>query len=261
MPKRRLDVGRAAARRATGKRVATQKRHATRRLLLTPAIVGVLALVSAGVGSVAFSQLSANENLAANYRSIAASYTASELSAGGDFNLDISRDFDRDLLIKQSDEQAKQRERALRELTTKANGRAKELKFNQWVLPVTGYRLTGRFGQRSSLWSTFHTGLDMAGPSGTTIVAMAAGTVKSVGYAGPYGQRTVFTLLDGTEIWYNHQSRIVVKEGDKVKPGQITGYTGSTGNVTGPHLHLEVRPGGGSPIDPEVALPKHGIHP
>ncbi|MEH3067663.1 MAG: M23 family metallopeptidase [Aeromicrobium erythreum] len=46
-----------------------------------------------------------------------------------------------------------------------------------------------------------------------------------------------------------------------MRAGQTIGYTGSTGNVTGPHLHLEVRPGGGEPIDPEIALREHGVTP
>ncbi|MBC7632906.1 M23 family metallopeptidase, partial [Aeromicrobium sp.] len=134
---------------------------------------------------------------------------------------------------------------------------------NQWVLPVTGYTLTARFGQQSSMWSSgAHTGLDFAGPSGTKIVALAAGTVKSAGFAGAYGNQTVIVLTDGTEISYNHQSRIVAKVGDKVTPGQLTGYTGATGNVTGPHLHLEVKPpGAAGPVDPEPVLKAHGISP
>ncbi|MFI5426380.1 M23 family metallopeptidase [Aeromicrobium sp. UC242_57] len=121
--------------------------------------------------------------------------------------------------------------------------------------------MTARFGQSSGLWSTTHTGLDFAGPAGTTIVSVAAGTVTSSGYEGAYGNRTIITLNDGTEIWYCHQSKIVANVGDVVAPGQVIGYTGSTGNVTGPHLHLEVRPGGGDPIDPYAALSSHDARP
>ncbi|MCW2749526.1 MAG: hypothetical protein JWR83_636, partial [Aeromicrobium sp.] len=65
----------------------------------------------------------------------------------------------------------------------------------------------------------------------------------------------------GTDIWYCHQSRIAVKPGQKVGPGQVIGYTGSTGNVTGPHLHLEVHPNGGDPVDPFPVLVQHGVRP
>ena len=95
----------------------------------------------------------------------------------------------------------------------------------------------------------------MSGPSGSTIVSVAAGTVKSTGYEGSYGNRTIITLLDGTEVWYCHQSRFAVSPGDKVDPGQVIGYTGSTGNTTGPHLHIEIHPGGGDAVDPDPRAP------
>lgn len=224
-------------------------------------MVGVLVLLAAGAGSVALSSHSSSNNLASSYQTISASYSGADSVDGGAANIDISRDFNRNDLEKQANAQAKQRGVALAEDASKIQKVADKLKLNQWVLPVTGYRLTGRFGQRSSLWSTIHTGLDFAGPSGTTIVSIAGGTVKSAGYEGAYGNRTVITLLDGTDIWYCHQSRIVVKPGETVGPGQTIGYTGSTGNVTGPHLHLEVHPNGGGAVDPEPALIAHGVTP
>ncbi|MGH3358613.1 MAG: M23 family metallopeptidase, partial [Nocardioidaceae bacterium] len=69
------------------------------------------------------------------------------------------------------------------------------------------------------------------------------------------------TLEDGTEIWYCHQNAFAVSEGQVVAPGETIGEVGSTGNVTGPHLHLEVRPGGGEPVDPYAALQEHGVTP
>lgn len=257
-PKRRLDVSRQTPTRSTGKRVASRQRRAKRRLLPSPAIAGALVLVLAGVGSVAFSSRSDSSNLAASYQKISANYTGSD---GGDANVDVSRNFDRNNLQKQANAQAKQLNAALAEDASKIQKVADKLELNQWVLPVAGYHLTGRFGQRSSLWSTAHTGLDFAGPSGTTIISVAGGTVKSVGYEGAYGNRTVITLRDGTDIWYSHQSSMTVTVGETVEPGQTIGYTGSTGNVTGPHLHLEVHPGGGPAVDPEIALPQHQVQP
>ncbi len=61
------------------------------------------------------------------------------------------------------------------------------------------------------LWSSNHTGLDFAAPSGTPIVAVANGMITETGYAGAYGNKTVETLEDGTEIWYCHQSAIGVQ--------------------------------------------------
>ena len=83
--------------------------------------------------------------------------------------------------------------------------------------------------------------------------------MTEVGYDGAYGNKTVIRLEDGTELWYCHQSSQSVSVGDHVSAGDVIGAVGSTGNTTGPHLHLEVRPGGGDPIDPEIALADWGI--
>ena len=126
------------------------------------------------------------------------------------------------------------------------------------VLPVRGYRLTATFGSSGSMWSSDHTGLDFAAPEGTALVAIGAGVVTEVGYDGSYGNKTVVRLEDGTELWYCHQSSQGVSVGDRVSPGDVIGAVGSTGNTTGPHLHLEVRVQG-APTDPQVALARWGL--
>ncbi|MDZ5620233.1 M23 family metallopeptidase [Nocardioides bizhenqiangii] len=128
------------------------------------------------------------------------------------------------------------------------------------VLPLQGYRLTATFGDAGSLWSSDHTGLDFAAPEGTPLVAVGAGVVSEVGYDGSYGNKTVVTLEDGTELWYCHQSSQAVAVGERVAAGDVIGALGSTGNSTGPHLHLEVRVDG-EPIDPEAALADWGVRP
>jgi murein DD-endopeptidase MepM/ murein hydrolase activator NlpD len=131
-----------------------------------------------------------------------------------------------------------------------------------YTLPVVSYTLTSRFGDGGSMWSSgYHTGLDFAAPTGTPIKAVHSGTVKSAGWSGAYGYRTVIVLDDGTELWYCHQSSIAVSVGEKVTTGQVIGRIGATGNVTGPHLHLECRPQGGDPIDPLTWLVGKGLHP
>ena len=133
-----------------------------------------------------------------------------------------------------------------------------------WALPVSGYHLTGRFGDSSYLWSSgMHTGLDFAAPSGTPIRSIANGVVTEAGWSGAYGYRTVVTLPDGGEVWYCHQSSQLVAVGQRVAAGQVIGAVGATGNVTGSHLHLEVRPYGeeGDPVDPYAVLASHGVHP
>lgn len=127
------------------------------------------------------------------------------------------------------------------------------------VLPVQGYRLTATFGNSGSMWSSDHTGLDFAAAEGTSLVAIGAGVVTEVGYDGAYGNKTVIRLEDGTELWYCHQSSQNVSVGDQVSAGDVIGAVGSTGNTTGPHLHLEVRVNG-EPTDPQVALANWGLN-
>jgi murein DD-endopeptidase MepM/ murein hydrolase activator NlpD len=130
----------------------------------------------------------------------------------------------------------------------------------QYTLPVVSYTLTASFGQAGDMWSADHTGQDFAAPTGTPVKAVHGGTITSAGWAGSYGYRIVLKLNDGTEIWYCHLSSMVRTSGS-VTTGDVIGRVGATGNVTGPHLHLEVRPGGGSPIDPMPWLRAHGMNP
>ncbi|WP_051942561.1 M23 family metallopeptidase [Streptacidiphilus rugosus] len=125
------------------------------------------------------------------------------------------------------------------------------------TLPVPGVSTTA-YGQSGSYWSHLHTGLDFPAPAGTPVRAVGAGVVTSAGWAGSYGYRVIETLPDGTEIWYCHLSAIAVGAGS-VTGGQPIGRVGSTGNSTGPHLHLEVRPSGGDPVDPTEWLTAHGV--
>ncbi|HJR89438.1 MAG TPA: M23 family metallopeptidase [Aeromicrobium sp.] len=224
-------------------------------------MVGTFVLVVAGIGAATASSHSDESALeASKYQTISANYTGSDIDSGASIN--VQRDFDRRILERQAKQQVEQREAALQTLRDKVQENAEQLSRNQWVVPVAGYRLTARYGQGGGLWSRgFHTGLDFAGPSGSTIVSVARGIVKSVGYQGGYGNRTVITLGDGTDVWYCHQSRIAVSAGEQVDPGQIIGFTGSTGNVTGPHLHLEIHPGGGAAVDPEPVLAQHSVRP
>lgn len=219
------------------------------------AAVAIAALGSLGVGpSVSV--------LAGEDASLAQSYVGTKNATNA---VDVSRNYDRELAV-QKPLQAKQIATARAGFdasTLKRNdARADEIVKNTWVLPVVGYRLTARFGQSGGLWSSgMHTGLDFAGPSGSPISAVAGGVVTSAGYEGSYGNRTIITLPDGTEIWYCHQTSFSVSVGQQVAPGDPIGLTGATGNVTGPHLHLEVHPGGGAAVDPFTALVAHGVNP
>lgn len=124
-----------------------------------------------------------------------------------------------------------------------------------WSAPVSGTRITSGFGPR---WGRMHAGLDFAGPVGTPIRAVGMGVVTFAGSQGAYGNKVEITLWDGTEVHYGHLSRINVKVGEQVSSGARIGALGNTGRSTGPHLHLEVRPGGGEAIDPRPWLEERG---
>ncbi|MFI8438475.1 M23 family metallopeptidase [Streptomyces sp. NPDC079020] len=129
-----------------------------------------------------------------------------------------------------------------------------------YALPTSSYSITSTYGQSGTMWSSgHHTGLDFAAQSGTPVKAVHSGTVKSAGYSGAYGYRTVLVLDDGTEVWYCHQSSMNVSAGQKVSTGDTIGRVGATGNVTGAHLHLEVHTPGGSAIDPMSWLRSKGL--
>ncbi|WP_406382853.1 M23 family metallopeptidase [Streptomyces sp. NBC_01618] len=153
---------------------------------------------------------------------------------------------------KKAEEEAKKKAEALRLAKLAAS----------YAIPTSSYTITSTFGQAGSMWSSgYHTGLDFAAPTGTPIKAIHGGTIKSAGWSGSYGYRTVLELDDGTELWFCHQSSIGVSVGQKVTTGETIGRVGATGNVTGPHLHLEVHTPSGTGIDPMAWLRDKGINP
>ncbi len=111
------------------------------------------------------------------------------------------------------------------------------------IRPVSGI-ITSRFGVRSSIRSSSHTGLDISAPTGTAISAAASGTVTFSGYKGSYGNMIVISHGNGVQTYYAHCSKLYVSAGAKVSQGQKIAAVGSTGNSTGPHLHLEIRVNG-----------------
>jgi murein DD-endopeptidase MepM/ murein hydrolase activator NlpD len=129
------------------------------------------------------------------------------------------------------------------------------------VLPLAAYRLSAGFGLTGPLWEAEHGGQDFSAYAGEPLVAVADGVVTEVADAGPYGLRTILTLPDGTEVWYCHQTDTTVVAGQQVGITGVIGSVGSTGNSTGPHLHLEVRPAAGSPVDPMGWLQAQGLDP
>ncbi|MFF3914097.1 transglycosylase family protein [Streptomyces sp. NPDC001852] len=120
----------------------------------------------------------------------------------------------------------------------------------------TGYRVAG------SHWSKgYHTGVDFLVPTGTSVQAAEAGQVVAAGWGGAYGYQVVIQHADGRYTQYGHLSAISVRIGQNVATGQRIGRSGATGDVTGPHLHFEVRtgPGFGTDIDPLAYLRAGGV--
>lgn len=111
------------------------------------------------------------------------------------------------------------------------------------INPIRG-TITSRFGERSSIRSSVHTGLDIAASRGTPIAAAASGTVTFSGYKGSYGYMIVIDHGNGVQTYYAHCNQLYKGVGTQVNQGDIIATVGSTGNSTGPHLHLEIRVNG-----------------
>ncbi|MFF0220698.1 M23 family metallopeptidase [Streptomyces sp. NPDC004629] len=174
------------------------------------------------------------------------------LSAGADDFADrASRTQERiDLKAQQDAEKKKaQAEAALRERLRP-----------KFAIPVAQHGLSAYFGQAGVNWMSVHTGIDFPVSYGTTVLAATDGTVRTE-WNSAYGNMMIVTAKDGTETWYCHLSSYRVVSGTSVKAGQPIAYSGNSGNSTGPHLHFEVRPAGGSAIDPLPWLRSHGLDP
>jgi murein DD-endopeptidase MepM/ murein hydrolase activator NlpD len=129
------------------------------------------------------------------------------------------------------------------------------------VSPLPGYPVST---PAATPWGQLRTGVDIAAPAHTPVRAVAAGTVTAAGWSGVYGYRVIQTLPDGTELWYCHLASLTAT-GGQLAPGELLGQVGASGSgvagsgIRGPRLHLEVRPGGGAPVDALAWLQEHGI--
>jgi murein DD-endopeptidase MepM/ murein hydrolase activator NlpD len=124
-----------------------------------------------------------------------------------------------------------------------------------WPLEESGYVTRGQApgGAGGDSSEEAHPGIDVAVAVGTPVRASGGGTVAQAGEQGEYG---IFVLLDhpgGLQTMYGHLSRLTVRSGDSVAPGQVIGLSGNTGRSSAPHLHFEVRRAG-LPIDPRTLM-------
>ena len=127
--------------------------------------------------------------------------------------------------------------------------------------PVNG-PITAAYGVRGPRWASgHHTGVDYAVPIGTSVHAVAPGTVVAAGWAGAFGYQVVIRHADGMYTQYAHLSALTVRSGQTVDAGRRIARSGNTGNTTGPHLHFEIRttPRYGSDVDPMDHLRPYGI--
>lgn len=125
------------------------------------------------------------------------------------------------------------------EPTTPTQPPAKE----SWIVPCYYVLLTSPFGYRDSPTagaSTFHQGVDLAGPEGTPIYASRSGTVTIAKYSNSAGYYVTINHGDGYSSIYMHMTNYVVSVGQTVSQGQLIGYMGSTGISTGSHLHFGI---------------------
>ncbi|GAA1920806.1 M23 family metallopeptidase [Streptomyces sodiiphilus] len=129
----------------------------------------------------------------------------------------------------------------------------------KFALPVERRGLSAGYGQSGINWMSVHTGIDFPVSYGTPVRAATDGTVRTQWHVS-YGNMAIVTAPDGTETWYAHLSSNVYHSG-YVQAGTVIAYSGNSGKSTGPHLHFEVRPGGGSPTDPAAWLRSKGLEP
>lgn len=126
----------------------------------------------------------------------------------------------------------------------------------RWAAPAAGLKISSTYGSR---WGSLHRGLDLAGPVGVPLQAMSGGVVTFAGQQGGYGNIVQIRYWDGTVSYYAHMNSVSVTAGQAVTPGQVVGQVGTTGDSTGPHLHLEIHPAGGADVDPQPWVKARGV--
>ncbi|UNO40332.1 M23 family metallopeptidase [Streptomyces sp. MST-110588] len=252
-----------AGSRAGGRNRGRGRRTVKRSALLTVAVpsvaaMGVCAVAAASVSGIgkgtdgrttqATKEVPPVKPAAANRK---LDTQLASLSAGADDFADrASRTQERiDLKARQAADRKRRAEEAAR----------KEAERPKFLLPVKQHGLSAYYGQAGVNWMSVHTGIDFPVSYGTPVMAATDGTVRTQ-WNSAYGNMAIVTAPDGTETWYCHLSSTRIRSG-QVKAGDQIAYSGNSGNSTGPHLHFEVRPGGGSPIDPLPWLRSHGLDP
>ncbi|MGW1297556.1 peptidoglycan DD-metalloendopeptidase family protein [Streptomyces sp. NPDC002533] len=260
-------VNRTAARPPAPRNRSRRRNPAKRSALLTVAVPSACVMSVAGIAAASVSGMPGGEEkpeetttslavadpstvkpVAANNR---LDSQLAQLSEGSDdFRERASRTQERiDLRERQAAEKKKREEEAAR----------REALRPKFVLPVKQHGLSAYYGQAGVNWMSVHSGIDFPVSYGTPVMAATDGTVRTQ-LNSAYGVMAIVTAADGTETWYCHLSSTKIRSGP-VKAGDVIAYSGNSGNSTGPHLHFEVRPGGGAAIDPLAWLRGKGLNP
>ncbi|HHX18952.1 MAG TPA: peptidoglycan DD-metalloendopeptidase family protein [Clostridiaceae bacterium] len=156
---------------------------------------------------------------------------------------------ERNLKAIKIEEEAKKKRASTKTTNIPSSRNALYVGTGKYIWPTPGsFWVTSHFGWRAK-YGRFHYGTDIGCATGTRIVAMADGVVTYVGWPGSnynwaYGKMIVINHYDGTQTRYGHLSAFNCHMGQKVKAGQVIGYTGNTGRSSGPHLHFEIRVNG-----------------
>lgn len=143
-------------------------------------------------------------------------------------------------------EEISSRERSLRELKVFIDEKASVLAATPTILPVKGV-ITAGYGYRKSPFTgqrELHEGLDIAAPYGSPIVATADGVVTFAGPLAAYGNVVFVDHGHGFSTFYGHCSNYRMRQGQRVRRGEVIAYVGTTGRTTGPHVHYEVHVSG-----------------
>ena len=135
-------------------------------------------------------------------------------------------------------------DKLLKEIANKNNGVYSGGAFS-WPLPQYENKITSKHGWRTyTIWgkvvTDYHRGIDISCPTGTPVYAGADGVVEVSGWNDSYGYYVVISHGSGYTTLYAHNSQLLVKQGQRVTRGQQISKSGSTGNSSGPHLHLEI---------------------
>lgn len=252
---------RAAARAGSRSRRRTPPKRSALLTIAVPSacVMGVAGIAAASVGTFSDDGAAEAQTTAADVQPVKPATANNKLdtqlqslAAGADDFADrASRTQER---IDLKAQQAAERKRAAEEAARKERLRPK------FALPVARHGLSAYYGQSGINWMSLHTGIDFPVSYGTTVMAATDGTVRTQ-WNSAYGNMMIVTAKDGTETWYCHLSTYTVPSGTTVKAGDPIARSGNSGNSTGPHLHFEVRPAGGSAIDPLPWLRSHGIDP